>query len=90
MSALKPPADGHLLPVDLKLRQHEIQVASGAGGRLAAAWTDDTNTEGMDGWICGFSVSLDSGQSWSVPVFHKRSDFVSDNLQLWRQSAAQD
>jgi len=71
-----PPVDGHLLPVDLKLRQHEVQVASGPGGCLAAAWTDDTKMNGTDGWACGYSVSLDCGRSWSAPLFHKRSDFA--------------
>ena len=76
MSALRPPADGHLLPVDLKLRQHEVQVVSGPGGSLAAAWTDDTKMEGLHGWTCGYGVSLDGGQSWSASLFHKHSDFA--------------
>jgi hypothetical protein len=75
MSVQRPPADGQLLPVDLKLRQHEVQAVSGPGGCLAAAWTDDTKMSGMDGWTCGYSVSLDRGRSWSAPLFHKHSDF---------------
>jgi hypothetical protein len=71
-----PPHDGHLLPVDLKLRQHEIQLVSGPGRCLAAAWTDDTKLEGTNGWTCGYAVSLDSGLSWSAPLFHKRPDFA--------------
>src|SRR2546422_8057303 len=76
MSTLRPPPDGHPLHVGLKLRQHEVQVASGPGRCLAAAWTDDTKMTGVDGWTCGYSVSLDSGQSWSPPEFHKRPDFA--------------
>ncbi|MCS6288503.1 MAG: hypothetical protein H8K10_05945 [Nitrospira sp.] len=72
----RPPVDGHPFPANLKLRQHEVQVVSGPGGCLAAAWTDDTKTDGMQGWICGYAVSLDGGQSWSMPMFHKRSDFA--------------
>lgn len=76
----RTPADGHPFPADLKLRQHEVQVVSGPGSCLAAAWTDDTKMDGMHGWICGYSVSLDGGRSWSAPMFHKRSDFaVSGN-----------
>ena len=75
MSHHNAPADGHLLPVDLKLRQHEVQVVSGPGGCLAAAWTDDTKMNGTDGWVCGYSVSLDCGRSWSAPLFHKSFDF---------------
>jgi hypothetical protein len=63
--------------VDLKLRQHEVQVVSGPGSCLAAAWTDDTKLQGIDGWTCGYSVSLDSGRSWSTPLFHKRPDFAA-------------
>ena len=75
-SASREPADGHLLPVDLKLRQHEVQVVSGPDSCLAAAWTDDTKLNGMDGWTCGYSVSLDFGRSWSAPLFHKNTDFA--------------
>jgi hypothetical protein len=53
-----------------------VQVVAGPGGCLAAAWTDDTKLEGIDGWTCGYSVSLDSGRSWSTPLFHKRLDFA--------------
>ena len=75
MSVQNHPADGQPLPVDLKLRQHEVQVVSGPGGCLAAAWTDDTKMKGADGWTCGYSVSLDRGRSWTAPLFHKHSDF---------------
>src|SRR5215472_10450330 len=76
--APNPPSDGRPLPTTLKLRQHEVQVVSGPGGGcLAAAWTDDTMLEGIDGWTCGYSVSLDSGRSWSAPLFHKRRDFAA-------------
>lgn len=71
-----PPFDGSPLPTILKLRQHEVQVAPGPGGCLAAAWTDDTKLEGVDGWTCGFAVSSDGGLSWSAPRFHKRPDFA--------------
>ena len=33
--------------------------------------------EGVDGWTCGYSVSLDGGQSWSTSRFHKRLDFAA-------------
>lgn len=76
----RPPVDGRPFPVNLKLRQHEVQVVSGPGDCLAAAWTDDTKTIGMEGWVCGYAVSLNEGQSWSIPMFHKRLDFaVSGN-----------
>jgi hypothetical protein len=71
------PSDGCPLPTTLKLRQHEVQVVSGPGGCLAAAWTDDTKLEGIDGWTCGYSVSLDGGRSWSTSRFHKRLDFAA-------------
>jgi hypothetical protein len=73
----RPHFDGHPLPVSLKLRQHEVQVVSGLGGCLAAAWTDDTKLEGLDGWTCGFAVSLDGGRSWNSPLFHKRPGFTA-------------
>src|SRR4030095_3717045 len=76
MSALRPPTDGRLLPVDLKLRQHEVQAVSGPRGCLAAGWTDDTQMRGMEGWTCGYRGGLDSGQSWSAPEFHKHSRFA--------------
>jgi hypothetical protein len=76
-SALNPPSDGHLLPVGLKLRQHEVQVVSGPGGCLAAAWTDDTELEGTNGWTCSYAVSLDNGSSWSAPLCRKRPDFAA-------------
>src|SRR5262245_10675274 len=76
MVAPRPPLDGRPMPVDLKLRQHEIQVVSGPGGSLAAAWTDDTKMNGMDGWTSAYSVSVDRGQSWRAALFHKRSDFA--------------
>jgi hypothetical protein len=65
-----------LLPASLKLRQHEVQVVAGPGGRLAAAWTDDTKLEGIDGWTCGYSVSQEGGLSWRPPLFHKRPEFA--------------
>jgi hypothetical protein len=76
LSPLRPPSDGHLLPASLRLRQHEAQVVSGPGGCLAAAWTDDTKLEGVDGWACSYVVSLDGGRSWSAALCHKRPDFA--------------
>ena len=70
-----PPPDGHPLPVDLKLRQHEVQAVSGPGDCLAAAWTDDSRLDGLLGWTCGFAVSGDGGRSWSTPRFHKHAGF---------------
>jgi hypothetical protein len=72
-----PPSDGRPLSTALKLRQHEVQVVSGPGGCVAAAWTDDMKLEGVDGWTCGYSVSLDGGKSWSTSRFHKRLDFAA-------------
>jgi hypothetical protein len=76
MSGPRPPEDGHPFPARRHLRQHEVQVVAGAGNCLAAAWTDDTTMTGMSGWICGYSVSLDNGRTWTKPLFHKRTDFA--------------
>ena len=76
MSAPQPPGDGHLFPASLHVRQHEVQVVAGPGGRLAAAWADDLEMRGMDGWTSGYSVSLDRGQSWSPPLFRKHPDLA--------------
>ena len=79
-SRREPPPDGHPLPVDLKLRQHEVQVVAGSDDCLAAAWTDDSRIDGLLGWTCGYAVSVDGGRSWSAPLFHKHAGFaVSGN-----------
>jgi BNR repeat-like domain len=64
------------MPAQLLVRQHEVQAVAGPGGRVAAAWADDTKTSGMSGWTCGYSVSLDRGRSWSAPLFHRRAGFA--------------
>jgi hypothetical protein len=79
-AADRPPPDGRPFPVPLKRRQHEVELAAGAGGLLAAAWTDDAGSEGVRDWCCGFAVSTDGGATWSEPVWRKHPGFaVSGN-----------
>lgn len=59
----------------LKCRQHEVQAVAGPDGRLAIAWTDDSDLNGLAGWTSGFAVREAGNEAWSSTLFHKRADF---------------